>query len=138
MLTFEDHESRMWDNVSCIDQDDNGCWHEAASTSIRHEEHLRKRATGSSPWVHIVGGGWGNLGDGWGDRFWAGGYLTENARDTERIRLIFKNGLALEESIQDDLVLFLTDQKVQVPVQVEMYSYSGELLGMQVAFNYEE
>lgn len=134
MLTFEDHEGRTWDTVICIDQDDNGGWHEAASSST----HQGKRGIRNSPWVYIVGGGWGNLGNGWGDHFWAGGYLAENAPDAERIRLIFKNGLVLEESVQDDLVLFLTDQKVQVPVQVEVYSHSGELLGVQVAFNYEE
>ena len=80
----------------------------------------------------------GNLGDGWGDHFWAGGYLTNNALDAERVRLIFKNGVILEDRVQDDTVLFITDQNVQVPVQVEVYNGSDALIDRQIAFNYEE
>lgn len=138
LLIFEDINGQMLESICNIGQDKFGIWQMNGGSIARHEGHLRKKPTISFPWVRIIGYGWGNLGDGWGNCFSAGGFLTDAAIDAELVRLIFKNGVILEDSVQDDKVLFITDQKVQVPVQVEVYNGSGELLGTQIAFDYED
>lgn len=67
---------------------------------------------------------------------WAGGYVTEQALDVHRVRLTAKNGLVLEDIVQDGFVLFLIEQAVAVPVKVEVFRRSGELIGTQTAFDY--
>ena len=45
--------------------------------------------------------------------------------------------MVLEDTVDDDLVPFVIDQKVRVPVQVELYSRSGELVGKHSWFGDE-
>lgn len=138
IVIYEDINGQVLDYIANVSCNELGVWQVDGTSKSLHEGSLRKKPTLSFPWVRIIGGGWGNLGDGRGNHFSAGGYLTSNALSAESVRLIFKNGVVLEDRVQDDTVLFITDQKVQVPVQVEVYDGSGELLGTQVAFDYEK
>ena len=138
IVTYEDINGRKFDYIVDVSQNESGVWQVNGSSGSFYEGGFRKEPSYSFPWVRISGNGWGNLGNGWGNHFYAGGYLTSNALEAERVRLIFKNGVILEDTVQDDTVLFITDQKVQVPVRVEVYKGSGELIGTQVAFDYEK
>lgn len=88
---------------------------------------------GSSPlrdyaWVDLGGGGWP-------DDFYAGGYvITRENEDVARVRLLAKNGTVMEDTVDDHLVLFVTDQSVAIPLQVELYDSAGKLLSSHKAF----
>ena len=138
IVIYEDINGQVLDYIANVSRNELGVWQVNGTSKSLHKGSLRKKPTLSFPWVRIIGGGWGNLGNGWGNHFSAGGYLTDKAIDAKIVRLIFKNGAILEDSVQNDTVLFITDQKVQVPVQVEVYNGSGELLGTQIAFDYED
>ncbi len=124
-VAFEDEAGLQWDYICYIVQDEQGFWHMEAAGGL--SEGKMRQATQSFPWAHLVGGGWE-------DHFWAGGYITDNASDKERVRLISKNGQVLEDIVQNSLVLFLTDQETQAPVEVELYNRSGGLVGTQTLF----
>ncbi|MHB8596926.1 MAG: hypothetical protein ACYDER_08950 [Ktedonobacteraceae bacterium] len=65
------------------------------------------------------------------DGFWAGASFLDHSLDVERVRLIFREGIVLEDTVQDDLVLFITEEKVTRPFQAEFYDRSGNMLGAQ-------
>jgi hypothetical protein len=52
------------------------------------------------------------------------------------VRLICKNGLMVEDTVQDGNVLFQAKQRVELPVRVEIYTRSSELLGVQSFLDY--
>lgn len=60
--------------------------------------------------------------------FFAGGYVPQPELDVERVRLISQNGLVLEDTVQDGLVLFVTDQNVCAPIQAELYDHTSQLV----------
>jgi uncharacterized membrane protein len=67
--------------------------------------------SGIPPWteptVNLGGGGWP-------DRFSAGGVLVA-APTVVRVRLEFGNGVVLEDSVDDGVVVFVTDEIVEEP-----------------------
>lgn len=126
-LTFEDEAGQEWDYFCSIEQDEQGYWHVMASASSIKD--TMRRASHSFPWVHLVGGSEKNY-------LWAAGYVTDKALNAGRIRLITRNGVVLEDIVQDGLVLLQTDQPVEIPAQVEIYTHTGELIGTQSLFDY--
>lgn len=75
------------------------------------------------PWVNL--GAWG-----WPGGFSGGGRVIGAGRDAaSRVRLIFKNGVALEDTVRARWVLFTTEEMVQPPpMRVEIFNPGGELL----------
>ena len=126
-LAFEDEAGQKWDYFCSIEQDEQGYWHVMASASSVKDSMIR--ASHSFPWIHLVGGSGENY-------LWAGGYVTEKALNARRVRLITKNGIVLEDIVEDGLVLFQTDQRVEIPAQVEIYTHTGGLIGTQTLFDY--
>jgi len=63
--------------------------------------------------------------------FWAGGPVFGNGFDVVRVRLILKSGITVEDSVQDNVVLFVADQKMSKPVQIELCDRSESIVGTQ-------
>jgi hypothetical protein len=79
-----------------------------------------------------------NLGAGWrGDLFWAGGRVHNKGLDVVRVRLISANNIILEDLVQDGLVLFVSDQAVQRPLQAELFDRSGKVVGTHQVLSWE-
>ncbi len=121
-VTFEDETGRQCDCVCFIAQDDEGHWHFESGGGGGSGGDVKRYPMRSGPWANLAGGGWE-------DRFWAGGHVIDNGLDVTRVRLTGSNGQVLEDTVDDGLVLFVTEQKVRVPVQVELYNHSGEVVG---------
>jgi hypothetical protein len=49
------------------------------------------------------------------------------------VRLRAANGTVLEDTVEDGLVLFLTDDAVQVPIAAELLDRSGHVLSQHIA-----
>lgn len=129
MVTFENTAGQQWDMMCYIAQDEQGFWHMLGSAgsprpSVRH-------TSPSFPWVRIVGMN-GEHG------IWAGGYLTDEAANVYRVRLISKDGEVMEDIVEQGCVLFLTDHPVAGPFQLEAYIDTDALLGAQTVFDYGE
>jgi hypothetical protein len=77
----------------------------------------------------VVEQGWTNLGGGgMPDHFYAGGTVADHGLDVVRIRLVGKNGTAIEDIVENGIVLFLTDQPITLPIEAEIYDRSGKLV----------
>jgi len=123
-VTFEDEAGQQWDYVCYVAQDAKGRWHFESGGGGGTGGDI-KCYPARSPWANLAGGGWE-------DRFWAGGHVIDNGLDVARVRLTGSNGQVLEDTVDDGLVLFVTDQKVRVPVQIELYNRSGEVVGKHI------
>jgi hypothetical protein len=63
--------------------------------------------------------------------FYAYGEVVDHGFDIVRVRLISPNGLMLEDTVQDGLVLFVSDQPIFTPLQAELYNRTGQLVSSQ-------
>ncbi len=101
--------------ICYLEQDACGDWRYSggASTSFG--------AISDQPRVHLGGGGWP-------DHFHVGGYVTTNMQDIVRVRLTGINGIEVEDAPENGILLFFTDQKIEIPLLAELYNRSGQLV----------
>lgn len=125
-MTYEDTGGYAWLRVCLLEQDEQGFWHDMAGASVNRE--VIGQTTSTFPWLRTLGGRNPEV-------VWLGGYVTDNAPDAHRVRLILKDGQILEDTVQQRLVLFLTNQKFEQPVQIEVYNHAGKLIGTQTLFD---
>ncbi len=120
MTVFEDeHQKKLY--VTCyVEQDTHGNWQfrGAAGDGIM----------GGMPGP-VVEQAWANLsGGGMPDHFYAGGFIANHEGNITHVRLVCKNGTIIEDQVNDDMVLFLTDQRVALPVLAELYDHTDTLV----------
>jgi hypothetical protein len=123
-LTFETQAGQAMSYVCYVRQDDAGDWHfvggagGSANGSPQRDE----------PWVNLGGGGWPT-------QFYAGGHVLDDGKGVVRVRLYAANGVMLEDTVDDGLVLFLTDSMVKLPVEAQLMDASGALVSRHTAFH---
>ncbi len=107
--------------VGYLEQNERGEWRFSggASTSLG--------GVSAHPRVNLGGGGWP-------DHFHAGGYVVDNGLDIARVRLVAANGTIVEDNVQNNIVLFFTDQRVEIPLQAELFDRAGELVSSHNVF----
>lgn len=72
---------------------------------------------------------WANLGGGgMPDHFYAGGLVADHDRHIVRVRLIAKNGTILEDQVESGMVLFISEHRIDLPIQAELYDDTGTLI----------
>jgi hypothetical protein len=71
-----------------------------------------------------------NLAAGWNaDGYYGGGAIHPAGFGVTRVRLMFPNGVRLEDDAVGGLALFLTQQEVEMPVTVDFLGATGRTLG---------
>ena len=125
-VTFENETGQQEHWLCCVRETLPGHWLSVGAGNVAEVEHSPKR---SHPWANLAG----SLGQEVG---WAGGRVLNNGLDVVRVRLISENGVMLEDTVQDGLVLFITDQWLERPLHVELYDRSGNLVGSHQAFSW--
>jgi hypothetical protein len=123
LVVFENEEGKQGQWLCCVLQDVSSYWSFAGGANVGSVETMPGR---SYPWANLAGGWKGNL-------FWAGGRVLDNGMNVVRVRLISDNGIVLEDTVQDGLVLFVSDQWVQRPLRVELYDNAGNVVGTHQA-----
>ena len=127
-VRFEDETGRQDHWVLCVHESTVDHWRLGGGGNVSEVEHAPVRD-------HA----WANLAGGWSkELFWAGGRVLDNGLDVVRVRLIAANGVQLEDTVQDGLALFVTDQWVERPVQVELYDRAGMLVATYAQFKVRE
>ncbi len=117
-VTFENETGQQERWLCFVVQDEQGNW------SVRSAGEVRASPLRSRSWVNLMGGGRE-------DDFWAGGLVTDHHLAVERVRLTAANGTIVEDIVREHLVLFVTNQQVRMPLQVQLYDHSGNLLATQ-------
>src|SRR5581483_2583496 len=102
-VTFKDEEEREMHFACSVTQDEQGEW------------KFRGSAGGGGGGKIVREQPWANLAGSWPYDFYAGGYVIDNGLDVVRVRLTASNGVVMEDSVDDGIVLFLSDQMVEVP-----------------------
>lgn len=106
-------------------------WH--WTVLVSHEERDRWRA-------HSVAGGagelpargfpWANLGGNWGrDGFRAGGTVEDAGEEVTLVRLTDAEGRSFEDTVDDGVVLFISDEAVAMPMRVDLINAEGHVVG---------
>jgi hypothetical protein len=116
MLAATNEERAHGQILICyLEQDAIGNWRYSggASTSLG--------ALSSHPRVHLGGGGWPN-------HFHVGGYVITNAQDITRVKLTGINGIEVEDTPENGILLFFTDQKIEIPLLAELYDRTGNVV----------
>ena len=68
--------------------------------------------------------------------FWANGDVLDNGFQVAKIRLKSDNGHMLTDTVQDGFVLFLTDQQIQIPIEVELDNHLDQIVGKNLWFEH--
>ena len=80
------------------------------------------------PWVNFCGWGWPRS-------FHGGGWLTGRGSEAAaRVLLRFRTATTLEDSVDDRVVLFITNARVDMPAAAEILDVSGARLAIHSAF----
>jgi hypothetical protein len=115
----DEHQKKL--HITCyVEQDAQGNWQfrGAAGDGIM----------GGSPGP-VVEQAWANLGGGgMPNHFYAGGFVANHQNNIARVRLVCQNGTIIEDRVDDNMVLFLTDQRVELPILAELYNDEGKLV----------
>jgi hypothetical protein len=64
-------------------------------------------------------------GGGWPDRFSAGGTVIGAGAEITHVQLRFANGVVLEDTVEDGVVVFLTDEHVETPATAVLLDRGG-------------
>jgi hypothetical protein len=107
-------------------QDDSGDWHVRGAAG----GGMDGGPVRDHPWVNLGGGGWPA-------QFFMGGTVHDHGLDVARVRLVGANGTTVEDTVDDGLVLFITAEPVEAPIQVELLDRNGALVGQHPAFDYQ-
>ena len=80
------------------------------------------------PWVNFCGWGWPRL-------FRSGGWVVgSGSKAATRVRLHFRGGPMLEDTVDDGVVLLIADARVDVPATAEIFDAKGSLLASHSVF----
>ncbi len=96
-VTFEDEKGMPMHFTCYVIEDDDGTWKVQGAAG----------GSGRGPQRSAL---WANLGGGGGQQFYAGGRVEHSGQEVARVHLLSANGILLEDSVDDDIVLFLADQ----------------------------
>jgi hypothetical protein len=118
---------RMRYTLSLI-QGHDGAWQVIGGSGGSAEEPPESAPKRGHPWANLGGGGWPR-------QFYAGGALEEDNDAVARVLLRSANGVKLEDTVEAGEVIFLTDDAVQTPIEVELYDGSSNLVGRHTAFD---
>ena len=78
----------------------------------------------------VRGHAWANLGGDWGrGGFRAGGTVEDAGKGVARVRLTDAEGRTFEDTVDDGVVLFISDEPVAMPMRVDLYNAEGRVVG---------
>lgn len=122
---------QLWYVTCNADGGSTGTEHWQWTMLVSHEDPDRWSAHG------VAGGGgvgdlpprgfpWANLGGSWGrNGFRAGGTVEDAGMGVSRVRLTDSQGRTFEDTVDEGVVLFLSDEAVAMPMRVDLLDAAG-------------
>ncbi|HEX3272255.1 MAG TPA: hypothetical protein VHR15_16535 [Ktedonobacterales bacterium] len=110
-------------------QGHDGAWLVMGGAGGSAEEPPERAPKRGHPWVNLGGGGWPR-------QFYTGGAIEEDNGAVARVLLRSANGVELEDTVEHGEVLFLSDNVIQAPLEVELCDGAGNLVGRHMTFNF--
>ena len=117
-VTYEDEEGMQMHFTIHVDEVSDGKWRINGGYGGSVGGELQH----SSPRAYI-----GGISDNT-DQFHGGGYVEPNGHSVARVQLVAANNVILEDTVDDDIVLFLDDRYIEFPMEARLYDAQGALL----------
>ncbi len=122
-IAFADREGRVYRYVVGVVKGRDGGWQVRGLAGGGQGDPPRDR-----PWVNFCGWGWPRS-------FCGGGWVAgSGSTAAARVRLRFRRGLPLEDTVDDGVVLLISDARVDMPAIAEILDADGSLLASHSAF----
>ena len=122
LVMFEDVQGQAWEFVCFVVQEGQHNWVFKSGGSVS-----QNTVEGQS--YVTLGGGWGEGG------FAAGGRVHANGVDIVRVDIISVDGIIFDDTVDDGLVLFVTDREdIFPPVRALLYDSAGALVNSHIVF----
>jgi len=109
-------------------QGHDGAWQVLGGAGGSAEDQPENAPKHGHAYANLGGGGWPR-------QFYAGGAIEEDEGAVTRVRLRSANGVELEDTVEQGEVLFMSDDAIQTPLEVELYDGAGNLVGRHMTFN---
>lgn len=119
LISFEEQTGQHLSYIFFLVRNDSQGWQVKGAVGSAENGYVDPEWSQRQPWASLDAG----LADG----FYAGGKVINNNIDISLARLVWNNGVVLEDSVEDNLVLFVTDKRLGRPDKFELYKRSGEL-----------
>lgn len=124
-VTCENTAGQRMRLYCCVRRTENGGWLFAGGAGGGVDGEPER----SQAWANLCGGGWPHS-------FYAAGRVLDDGGATTLVRLTTANGLVLEDRVDaDHIVLFLSDDDVQIPLDVELWDGAGRLVARHQAMS---
>jgi hypothetical protein len=104
-----------------------GVWQVMSGGGGSAEEPPANAPKNGDPWANLGGGGWPR-------QFYSGGAIEEDDGAVARVRLRSANGVELEDTVEEGEALFVSDEAIQTPLEVELYDGAGDLIARHTTF----
>ncbi len=127
-VTFLDRGGQAVYFICYLEQNEEGMWNFRGGGGGNVEQDIqRAKLMHGQAWVNLHGGGWPM-------HFYAGGFVIKAEQEVARVSLITSNGLRLEDRVEQNIVLFLTKDPVETPLQAELYTNDGQIVNSHNVF----
>jgi hypothetical protein len=122
-VAFADRDGRTYRYLVGLVHDAKGGWQVKGLAGGGQGDPPRNQ-----PWVNFCGWGWPRS-------FRGGGWVIgSGSKAAARVRLRFRGGPMLEDTVDEGVVLLIADAHVDVPATAEILDASGSLLASHSAF----
>ncbi len=117
-VRYENEVGQLRSGICFVDHDERGEWRLRNTVYDGEKNHPAKEERETSqPWVLLSGALQGNP-------FWVGGPVIDHGFNVTRVLLIGANGIILEDAVEENLVLFLTEKQIGLPIEAELYDHT--------------
>jgi hypothetical protein len=110
-------------------QGHDGVWQVMGGAGGAAEDLPENAPKRGQPYANLGGGGFSR-------QFYAGGAIEEDNGAVARVLLRSANSVEMEDTVKQGEVLFITDDVVQIPLEVELYDGAGNLIGRHTLFTF--
>jgi len=110
-------------------QGNDGAWQVLGGAGGSAEDQPENAPKRGHAYANLGGGGWPR-------QFYAGGAIKEDNGAIARVRLRSANGVELEDTVEQGEVLFMSDDAIHTPLEVELYDGAGNIAGSHMLFTF--
>ena len=142
-ITFQDITGQQWFSIYFLRQLKDGSWRVDGVSSGRRTAQFEPPELRDCPWIRLKGL---SLYSAVPNDFYTHGAVIESTVPNDfymhgevidkgfgivRVRLLDASGLILEDTVQDGLVFFWSEQRGALPLQLELYNSSDTIISRQ-------
>ncbi|MFL5691503.1 MAG: hypothetical protein ACJ795_06830 [Ktedonobacteraceae bacterium] len=129
--TFQDITGQHWFSTFFLTQQEDGSWRVDSESSGRRPPQFEPPELRDCPWIRIKGL---SLFMNVPNEFYMYGEVIDKGFGIVRVRLLDANGLILEDTVQNGIVFFWSEQRAALPFQLELYNGSDTIISRQSLF----